>query len=98
MSLAQGEKAWTKSALQKYEMQDEILPDDLCVSVQGLEVPYQQDFAVQSMFYFCARQACLQNLPPWSNLTVPGKIFVGESVSDSERIAFCLRAGLCLSL
>ena len=61
----------------------EILPDDLCVSVQGLEVPYQQEFAVQSTFYFCARQPCLQNLTPWSNLNVPGKIFIGENVSDS---------------
>jgi hypothetical protein len=79
-----------------FKCKKEILLDDLCVSVKGLQVPYQQEFAVQSTFYFCAHQACLQNLPPWSNLTVPAKIVIGENVSDVE-IASCLRDGLCLS-
>ena len=74
----------------------EVLPGDLCVFVKGLEVPYQQGFAVQSSFYFCPRMDCLQQIPPWSNLAIPVKVSIKENVSDAE-IAGALRDGLPLS-
>lgn len=74
----------------------EILPGDLCVFVKGLEVPYQQEFAVQSSFHFCPRIDCLQQIPPWSNLVLPTKVSIQKGVSDAE-IATALRDGLPLS-
>jgi hypothetical protein len=74
----------------------EILPGDLCVCVIGLEVPYEQDFAIQSNFYFCPHQECIQQVPPWSNLTIPDQISIKEDVSDAE-VAGSLRKGLRLS-
>lgn len=74
----------------------EILPGDLCVFVKGLEVPYQQGFAVQSRFYFCPCMDCLQQIPPWSNLAIPQKVFIKEDVSEGE-IAGALQDGLPLS-
>jgi len=40
----------------------EVLPGNLCVFVRGLEVPYQQAFAVQSNFYFCPQLVCVQQI------------------------------------
>ena len=74
----------------------EVLPGNLCVFVKGLEVPYQQAFAVQSNFYFCPQLECVQQIPPWSNLAIPDKVSIKGDVSDAE-IASALRDGLPLS-
>ena len=74
----------------------EVLPGNLCVFVKGLEVPYQQAFAVQSNFYFCPQLECVQQIPLWSNLAIPDKVSIKGDVSDAE-IASALRDGLPLS-
>ena len=74
----------------------EVLPGNLCVFEKGLEVPYQQAFAVQSNFYFCPQLECVQQIPPWSNLAIPDKVSIKGDVSDAE-FASALRDGLPLS-
>ena len=63
----------------------EILPGELCVFVQGLEVVKLEPPEVyQSKFYFCPQIACLQQFPLWSNLAFPTKILVKNDVSPSQ--------------
>ena len=61
---------------------------ELCVSVVGLYVPFEQNFVVETTFYFCPAVECLNRIPPWVNLTTPTEITVDSSVSRSERENF----------
>ncbi|CAB3994344.1 Angiopoietin-1 receptor [Paramuricea clavata] len=57
---------------------------DLCVSVVGLYVPYEQNFVVETTFYFCPSANCVRHIPPWINLTPPSGITVDSSVTREE--------------
>ena len=63
----------------------EILENNLCVSVMGLYVPFENNFAVETTFYFCPNVQCIRRIPPWINLTPPGKInYIPGSIEEEE--------------
>lgn len=64
----------------------EILDSSLCVSVIGLHVPFEQNFVVETTFYFCPIVHCIRRIPDWVNLSPPGKITVGSSIAGEERL------------
>lgn len=94
--VTQGKKARENPHRKALRCKKEVLPGNLCVFVKGLEVPYQQAFAVESNFHFCPQLECVQQIPPWSNLAIPDKVSIKEDVSDAE-IANALRDGIPLS-
>jgi predicted nucleic acid-binding Zn finger protein len=57
---------------------------ELCLSVTGLYVPYEQNFVVETSFYFCPSTSCMNRLPPWTNLRKPHTIHVKTTVSDED--------------
>jgi hypothetical protein len=46
-------------------------------------VPYEQNFVVETTFYFCPAN-CVKHIPPWINLTPPSGITVDSSVTREE--------------
>ena len=56
----------------------------LCISMVGLYVPYEQNFVVETTFYFCPNAECIKRLPPWVNLTPPTRITIHSSVTREE--------------
>ena len=62
----------------------EQIEGDLSVLVVGLYVPYEQNFVVETTFYFCPSAQCVKRIPPWINLTPPNKIIAHESVTCAE--------------
>ena len=56
--------------------------DELTVNVTGLYVPYEQNFVTETMFYFCPKQQCINNIPYWTNLKPPDGIRADRSISD----------------
>ena len=56
--------------------------DELTVNVTGLYVSYKQNFVTETMFYFCPKQQCLNNIPYWTNLKSPDGIRADKSISD----------------
>ena len=56
----------------------EQIEGDLSVSVVGLYVSYEQNFVVETTFYFCPSAQCVKRIPPWINLTSPNKITVHD--------------------
>ena len=42
----------------------EQIEGDLSVSVVGLYVPYEQNFVVETTFYFCPSAQCVKRIPP----------------------------------
>jgi hypothetical protein len=57
---------------------------DLCASVVGLYVPYEQNVVVETTFYFCPSANCVKHIPPWINLTPPSGITVDSAVTREE--------------
>ena len=57
---------------------------ELCISVVGSYVPYEQNFVVETTFYFCPSVECINDIPPWVNLTPPTGITVDRSVTPAE--------------
>ena len=57
---------------------------ELCISVVGLYVPYEQNFVVETTFYFCPNAECIKRLPPWVNLTPPTRVAIDSSVTREE--------------
>jgi hypothetical protein len=51
----------------------------------GLYVPFENNFAVETTFYFCPNVQCIRRIPPWINLTPPGKInYIPGSIEEEE--------------
>ena len=57
---------------------------ELSISVVGLYVPYEQNFVVETTFYFCPNAGCIKRLPPWVNLTPPTRITIDSSVTREK--------------
>jgi len=57
----------------------EIEEGDLCVYVTGLCVPFEQNFVVQTNFYFCPDANCINRSQCWTNLKTP-KILIANSL------------------
>lgn len=57
---------------------------DLCISVTGLYVPYEQNLVVETTFYYCPKFGCIQRIPHWINLAPPAKINVHDSITQAE--------------
>jgi len=56
--------------------------DELTVIVTGLYVPYEQNFVTETMFYFCPKQQCINNIPYWTNLKPPNGIRADRSIGE----------------
>ena len=56
--------------------------DELTVNVTGLYVPYEQNFVTETMFHFCPKQQCINNISYWTNLKPPDGIRADRSISD----------------
>lgn len=56
--------------------------DELTINVTGLYDPYEQNFVTETMFYFCPKQQCMNNIPYWTNLKPPDGIRADRSISD----------------
>ena len=60
-------------------------PDrELTITVTGLYVPYEQDFVIETAFYYCPNSICFKNIPYWINLTPPSRINVHDSITSEE--------------
>jgi hypothetical protein len=57
---------------------------DLTISVVGLYVPYEQNFVVETTFYFCPDADCVKRIPLWINLDPPTAITVHGSITSAE--------------
>ena len=55
-----------------------------CLSVTGLYVPYEQNFVVETNFYFCPSTSCINRLPPWTNLRKPQTVHAKKTISDQD--------------
>ena len=51
--------------------------DELTVNIIGLCVP-------ETMFYFCPKQQCINNIPHWTNLKPPDRIRAERSLTTSQ--------------
>ena len=67
--------------------------DEVTVTDKGLYVPYEQNFVTKTMFYFCPREQCINNLPHWTNLKPPYRIRADSSFTD-DTAAACKDNGL----
>ena len=56
--------------------------DEVTVTDKGLYVPYEQNFVTETMFYFCPRKQCINNLPHWTKLKPPDRIRAASSFTD----------------
>ena len=43
---------------------------------------YEQNFVTETMFYFCPKQQCINNIPHWTNLKPPDRIRADSSFND----------------
>lgn len=50
------------------------------LTVKGLYVPFRQEFATETVFYFCPDNRCLARLPIWTNLKPPTRVAVDENI------------------
>ena len=57
---------------------------ELCLLVTGLYVPYEQNFVVETTFYFCPNTSCISRLQPWTNLKQPQVIHAKKSVLSND--------------
>ena len=62
--------------------------DEVTITVQGLYVPYKQNFVPETMFYFCPKQQWINKIPHWTNLKLPDKIRADSSFTDITIAAF----------
>ena len=54
---------------------------ELCVCVTGLYVPFEQNFVIETKFYFCPDVRCIK-CPPWTNLKSPSVITADSTLTN----------------
>lgn len=64
----------------------EIEEGDLCVYVTGLYVPFEQNFVIQTNFYFCPETRCVNRPSCWTNSKTPKTLVADSSVTNDELI------------
>ena len=62
----------------------EIDEGDLCVYVTGLYVLFEQNFVIQTNFYFCPETRCVNRSSCWTNLKTPKTLVADSSVTNDE--------------
>ena len=67
--------------------------DEVTVTDKGLYVPYEQNFVTETMFYFCPRKQCINNLQQWTNLK-PSDGIRADSSFTNDTVAACKDNGL----
>ena len=63
---------------------DEQKDGEPCLSVTGLYVPYEQNFVVETNFYFCPSTSFINRPPPWTNLRKSQRVHARKTISDQD--------------